>query len=61
MSIEAKIKAEVMKTTYGDIDNLFEYMDQRFILSDEDKEIIIKELNGLKDRLYRIAEESRLS
>ncbi len=61
MSIEAKIKEEVMKTTYGNIDNLFEYMDQRFVLSDESKDIIVRELNKLKDQLFLIAENSRLS
>jgi hypothetical protein len=61
MSIEAKIKEEVMKTTYGNIDTLFDYMDQRFDLSEENKTLIIKELNKLKDRLYLIAENSRLS
>lgn len=61
MSIESKIKEEVMKETYGNIDNLFEYMDQRFDLSDESKDIIVRELNKLKDQLYLIAENSRLS
>ena len=61
MSVEAKIKEEVMKETYGNIDNLFEYMDQRFALSEESKTLIIKELNKLKEQLYIIAENSRLS
>lgn len=61
MSVEAKIKEEVMKTAYGNIDNLFEYMDQRFVLTDESKETLVRELNKLKDRLYVIAEKSRLS
>jgi len=61
MSVEAKIKEEVMKTTYGNIDMLFDYMDQRFELSEESKTIIIRELNKLKDQLYIIAANSRLS
>ena len=61
MSVEEKIKEEVMKTTYGNIDMLFDYMDQRFELSEESRTIIIRELNKLKDQLYLIAANSRLS
>ena len=61
MSIEDKIKVEVMKTTYDTVDKLFDHMSQRFLLSDADQALLIEELNRLKDRLHTMASKSRLA
>jgi len=59
--IEAKIKDEVMKLAYGSINELYDYMDQHFDLEREHQEIIIRQLNRLKEQFYLIAENSRIS
>lgn len=60
-AIEAKIKDEVMKLAYGSIDELYDYMDQHFDLEKEHQDIIIRQLNRLKEQFYLIAENSRIS
>ena len=61
MSIQKKIKEELLKEIYGDIDKMYDYMDQHFDLSKEHHDLIIKQLNKLKDQFYLIANNSRLS
>ena len=60
-SVEEKIKEEVMKVAYGEIDKLYDYMDQHFALEESSRDIIVKQLNKLKDQLYVIAANSRIS
>lgn len=61
MSIEAKIKEELLKETNTNIDKLYDFMEQHYVLTDEHHAIIIKQLNKLKDQLYVISLNSRLS
>lgn len=61
MSVQKKIKEELLKEIYGDIDKMYDYMDQHFVLSIEHHDLVIKQLNRLKDQFYLIVNESRLS
>jgi hypothetical protein len=61
MSVQKAIKANILKDIYTDIDKMYDSMEQRFILSEEHHDLIIKQLNKLKDQLYLIAENSKLS
>ena len=61
MSVKKQIKENLLKEIYTDIDKMYDYMDQHFILSDEHEKLVIKQLNRLKDQFYLIVNESRLS
>lgn len=61
MSVEAKIKEELLKETNTNIDKLYDFMEQHYVLIDEHNDLIIKQLNKLKDQLYVISINSRLS
>jgi hypothetical protein len=61
MSVQEKIKENLLKEIYTDIDKMYDYMDQHFILSKDHHDLVIKQLNRLKDQFYLIAKESKLS
>ncbi|MBU1990283.1 hypothetical protein KJ691_05995 [bacterium] len=61
MSVEKQIKANLLKEIYTNIDKMYDYMEQHYVLSDEHHTLIIKQLNKLKDQFYLISENSRLS
>jgi len=61
MSIQEQIKANILKEIYTDIDKMYDSMQQRFILSDTHHDLLIKQLNKLKDQLFLISENSKLS
>jgi len=61
MSIQEKIKENLLKEIYTDIDKMYDFMEQHFVLSDEHHDLIIKQLNKVKDQFYLISENSRLS
>jgi len=61
MSVETKIKEELMKEIYTNIDKLYDFMEQHYVLSDEHHDLVIKHLNKLKDQFYLISSNSRLS
>jgi len=61
MSIQEKIKENLLKEVYTDIDKMYDFMEQHFVLSDEHHDLIIKQLNKVKDQFYLISENSRLS
>jgi len=61
MSIQKEIKANILKDIYTEIDKMYDSMEQHFILSGEHHDLIIKQLNKLKDQLYLISENSKLS
>ncbi len=46
---------------YTDIDKMYDFMEQHFVLSEEHEKLVIKQLNKLKDQFYLIANESKLS
>lgn len=61
MSVEEKIKENLLKEMYTNIDKLYDYMEQHYILNDEHHTLIIKQLNKLKDQFYLISQNSKLS
>lgn len=61
MSVEAKIKEELLKEIYTNIDKLYDFMEQHYALSHEHHDLVIRELNKLKDQFYLISANSRLS
>lgn len=61
MSIEEKIKTELLQEINSDIDKIYDFTEQRFALSNEHHDLLIKQLNTLKDQLYLIVTNNRLS
>ena len=61
MSVQKKIKEELLKEIYTDIDKMYDFMAQHFALLPEHEDLVIKQLNKLKDQFYLIASQSRLS
>lgn len=61
MSVQQKIKENLLKEIYTDIDKMYDFMAQHFVLEDEHEELIIKQLNKLKDQFYLIVSNSKLS
>lgn len=61
MSVQEKIKEKLLKEMYTEIDKMYDYMEQHFILSEEHHDLVIKQLNKLKDQFYLIANNSKLS
>ena len=61
MSIQEEIKDNLLKEIYTDIDKMYDFMDQHFILNGEHEKVVIKQLNKLKDQFYLIVSNSRLS
>lgn len=59
--MQEKIKEELLKEIYGNIDRLYDYLEQRFELSREHEDLAIRELNKLKDQLFLIVTHSSLS
>lgn len=61
MSIQEQIKSNLIKEVYTDIDKMYDFMEQHYILSDQHRDLIIKHLNKFKDQIYLISENSKLS
>jgi hypothetical protein len=61
MSVETKIKENLLKEIYTNIDKMYDFMEQHYILSGEHHDLVIKQLNKLKDQFYLISNNSRLS
>jgi flagellin-specific chaperone FliS len=61
MSVQNKIKEELLKEIYTDIDKMYDFMAQHFVLAPEHEKLVIKHLNKLKDQFHLIAGNSRLS
>ena len=61
MSVQEQIKENLLKEIYTDIDKMYDYMSQHFILDEHHEELIIKHLNKMKDQFYLIASNSKLS
>ncbi len=61
MSVETQIKENLLKEIYTNIDKMYDFMEQHYILSDEHHDLVIKQLNKLKDQFYLISNTSRLS
>lgn len=50
-----------MKEIYTDIDKMYDFMEQHYVLSEQHRDLIIKHLNKFKDQIYLISENSKLS
>ena len=61
MSIQDKIKEQLLKEIYTDIDRMYDFMAQHFVLDNEHEELVIRQLNKLKDQFYLIVSNSKLS
>lgn len=61
MGVQKQIKENLLKEIYTDIDKMYDFMEQHFILDDQHHDLIIKQLNKLKDQFYLIASNSKLS
>ncbi|HHH72800.1 MAG TPA: hypothetical protein ENL04_03145 [Sulfuricurvum sp.] len=61
MGVSDKIKEELLKEMYTNIDKMYDFMEQHYVLSDEHHDLIIRELNKLKDQFYLISTNSKLS
>ncbi len=61
MSVQEQIKANLLKEIYTEIDKMYDFMEQHYVLSDEHHDLIIKHLNRMKDQFYLISSNSKLS
>jgi hypothetical protein len=61
MSVEKHIKAKLIQEIYTNIDKMYDFMEQHYILSPDHHDLIIKHLNKFKDQIYLISENSKLS
>lgn len=61
MSVQEQIKANLIKEIYTDIDKMYDFMEQHYVLSEDHRDLVIKHLNKFKDQIYLISENSKLS
>lgn len=61
MSVQEQIKANLIKEVYTEIDKMYDFMEQHYILSEQHRDLVIKHLNKFKDQIYLISENSKLS
>lgn len=59
--IEEKIKQDLMGEIFADSFKIYEFIDSRFKLSEEERTLIISKLNGLNNDLTLILKEIKLS
>lgn len=61
MGIQEEIKKELLKEIYGNIDNIYDFIDARFKLDTSCNDGVIKKLNELKDVIYKVTNLSDLA
>jgi hypothetical protein len=61
MSVQDQIKENLIKEIYTQIDKMYDYMEQHFVLTPEHHDLVIKQLNKTKDQFYLIVMNSKLS
>ncbi|WP_428026035.1 hypothetical protein [Arcobacter sp.] len=61
MSIQEKIKEQLLQEVFSNIDNIYDFMETRFDMDEHCNEDIIKKLNELKDVIYKVSNLSNLS
>lgn len=59
--IEEKLKEEICKEIYSKIIDIYDFIETRFTLSDEAREVIIKEFNSSNENITKILKEESLS
>ena len=61
MGVQEEIKKELLKEIYGNIDNIYDFIDARFKLDNPCHDGVIKKLNELKDVIYKVTNLSDLA
>ncbi len=61
MEIQQKIKEELLKEVFTNIDNIYDFLDSRFELDEVANETLVKKLNELKDVVYNTSQFCELS
>ena len=61
MGVQEEIKKELLKEIYGNIDNIYDFIDARFKLDNPCHDGVIKKLNELKDVIYKVSDLSDLA
>ena len=61
MGIQEEIKKELVKEIYGNIDNIYDFIDARCKLDTSCNDGVIKKLNELKDVIYKVTNLSDLA
>ncbi len=61
MSVQEQIKTKLLQEIYTEIDKMYDFMAQHYVLSSEHEALVIKKLNQLKEQFYLISQESKLS
>ena len=61
MGIQEEIKKELLREIYGNIDNIYDFIDARFKLDTSCNDGVIKILNELKDVIYKVTNLSDLA
>lgn len=55
MTIQEKIKDELLKEIFSNIDNVYDFVDTRYNLDKPCNDAMIKKLNELKDVVYKVS------
>ncbi|WP_419770951.1 MAG: hypothetical protein ACNI3C_03945 [Candidatus Marinarcus sp.] len=61
MSVQNRIKDELIKEIYSNVDNIYDFIESRYKLDTPSNDAIIKKLNELKDLVYKVSNLSELS
>ncbi|MGE0051800.1 MAG: hypothetical protein AB7S49_09765 [Arcobacter sp.] len=61
MRVQEEIKKELLKEIYGNIDNIYDFIEARYKLDKPCNDAVIKKLNELKDIIYKVSNLSDLS
>ena len=61
MRVQEEIKKDLLKEIYGNIDNIYDFIDMRYKLDKPCNDAVIKKLNELKDVIYKVSNLSDLA
>ncbi|WP_428738250.1 hypothetical protein [Sulfurimonas sp.] len=59
--IEDKIKEDLLQTVYADSIAIYEFIESRFALSEEDRKAVIEKINTMNDGLNLVLKKVKLS
>jgi hypothetical protein len=59
--VEDKIKEDLMQSIYADSISIYEFIESRFALSEDNRDAVIKKINTLNDDLIGILKDVKLS
>ncbi len=59
--VEDKIKLDLMQTIFNDSSVIFEFIKNRFKLSDEQKKEVITKINTCNNDLHKMLKEAKLA